>query len=50
MVHCQKVVEQMLTVSRPLGEIKDSIEGGVLDQMEKAGLWMLAWAHHDQAT
>ena len=38
------------TVRRPLAEIEDYIEDCVLDQMEKAGLWMLAWAHQDQAT
>ena len=46
LIHSQKVVERMLTVRRPLAEIEDC----VLDQMEKAGLWMLAWAHQDQAT
>ncbi len=40
----------MLTAARPLPEIEDYIEDCVLDQMEKAGLWMLAWAHQDPAT
>jgi hypothetical protein len=50
LIQSQKVVERMLTVRRPLAEIEDYIEDCVLDQMEKAGLWMLAWAHQDQAT
>lgn len=50
LIHSQKIVERMLTVRRPLAEIEDYIEDCVLDQMEKAGLWMLAWAHQDQAT
>jgi hypothetical protein len=50
LVHCQKVVEQKLGDGLTLAEIEDYIEGCALDQMEKAGLWMLAWAHQDQAT
>lgn len=42
LIHCQKVVEQMLTDGTPLAEIEDYIEDCGLDQMEKAGLWMLA--------
>ena len=49
LIHCQKVVEQMLTDGTPLAEIEDYIEDCGLDQMEKAGLWMLAWAHQDPA-
>lgn len=49
-MHCQEVVERMLTYGRPLAEIEDYIEDCALDQIEKAGLWMLAWAHQDQAT
>lgn len=49
LIHCQKVVEQMLTLGRPLAEIEYYIEDCALDQMEKAGLWMLAWAHQDPA-
>jgi hypothetical protein len=47
---CQKVVEWMLGGGRTLAEVEEYIEGCGLDQMEKAGLWMLAWAHQDQAT
>jgi hypothetical protein len=50
LIHCQKVVEQMLTDGRPLAEIEDYIEDCALEQLEKAGLWMLAWAHQDPAT
>ena len=50
LIHCQTVVEQMLTDGTPLAEIEDYIEDCALDEMEKAGLWMLAWAHQDQAT
>ncbi len=50
LTNCQSVVERMLTAVRPLAEIEDYIEDCVLDQMEKAGLWMLAWAHQDPAT
>ena len=49
LIHCQTVVEQMLTDGTPLAEIEDYIEDCGLDQMEKAGLWMLAWAHQDPA-
>ena len=45
LIHSQNVVERMLTVRRPLAEIEDYIEDCVLDEIEKAGLWMLAWAH-----
>ncbi|MBV8219357.1 MAG: hypothetical protein JO325_12900 [Solirubrobacterales bacterium] len=50
LIYCQKVVEQMLRDRRPLAEVEDYIEDCSLDEMEKAGLWMLAWAHQDQAT
>ncbi len=50
LANCQRVVERMLTAARPLVEIEDYIEDCVLDQMEKAGLSMLAWAHQDPAT
>lgn len=50
LIHCQKVVESMLGESRTLAEVEDYIEECSLDQMEKAGLWMLAWAHQDQDT
>ena len=50
LTHCQKVVERMLSGGRPLAAIEDYIERCSLDQMEKAGLWMLAWAHQDSGT
>lgn len=50
LVDCQKVVERMLTDGKPLAEIEEYIERGALDELEKAGLWMLAWAHQDPAT
>ena len=50
LIHCQKVVEGMLGDGRTLAEVEEYIECCALDQMEKAGLWMLAWAHQDQAT
>ncbi len=50
LIHCQKVVEQMLTGGRPLAEIEDYIEDCSLEQLEQAGLWMLAWAYQDPAT
>lgn len=50
LVHCQKVVEEMLGDGRPLAEVEDYIDDCSLEKMEKAGLWMLAWAHQDQGT
>jgi hypothetical protein len=50
LIDCQNIVDQMLSVRRPLAEVEEYIEDCTLDQMEKAGLWMLAWAHQDQAT
>jgi len=50
LVHCQQVVERMLRDDTTLAEVEEYIERCALDQMEKAGLWMLAWAHQDQAT
>jgi len=50
LVHCQKVVERMVCDGRTLAEVEEYIERCALDQMEKAGLWMLAWEHQDQAT
>lgn len=50
LIHCQTVVEQMLSVRRPLAEVEEYIEDCSLDDMGKAGLWMLAWAHQDQPT
>lgn len=50
LVHCQKVVEEMLSHGRGLAEVEQYIDDCSLGQMEKAGLWMLAWAHQDQGT
>lgn len=50
LVHYQTVVERMHRDGRTLAEVEEYIERAPLDQMEKAGLWMLAWAHQDQAT
>ena len=50
LIDFQKVVERMLSDGVTLAEVEEYIEGCALDQMEKAGLWMLAWAHQDQAT
>ena len=50
LIHCQTVVEQMLSDRWPRAEVEEYIEDCSLDQMEKAGLWMLAEAHQDQAT
>jgi hypothetical protein len=49
LVDCQKTVERMLTDGRTLGEVEKYVEHCALDEMEKAGLWMLAWAHQDRA-
>ena len=40
----------MLTESTNLAEVEEYVEHCALHEMEKAGLWMLAWAHQDQAT
>jgi hypothetical protein len=50
LIGCQTVVERMSADGRALAEIEEYIEGCPLDEVEKAGLWMLAWAHQDQAT
>jgi hypothetical protein len=50
LVHCQTVVERMLRDGRSLAEVEEYIDRSALDQMEKAGLWMLAWAHQDEVT
>jgi hypothetical protein len=50
LIQSQRVVERMLSDGVALAEVEDYIDGCALDQMEKAGLWMLAWAHQDQAT
>lgn len=48
--HCQKVIERMHRDGRTLAEVEEYIERCPLVEMEKAGLWMLAWAQQDQAT
>ena len=50
LIDCQETIEQMLADGRTLAEVEEYIERCALDEMEKAGLWMLAWAHQDQAT
>jgi len=35
---------------RTLAEVEEYIERCALAEMEKAGLWILAWAQQDQAT
>jgi hypothetical protein len=50
LVHCQTVVERMHREGRTLAEVEEYIERCALAEMEKAGLWMLAWAQQDQAT
>ena len=49
LIDCQKTVERMLIDGRTLAEVEEYVERCPLDEMEKAGLWMLAWAHQDQA-
>ena len=50
LIDCEKIVERMLADGRTLAEVEEYVERCALDGMEKAGLWMLAWAHQDQAT
>jgi hypothetical protein len=50
LVECEKSVERMSSDGRTLAEIEEYIERCALDDLEKAGLWMLAWAHQDPAT
>jgi len=40
----------MLSHGCPLAEVEEYIDGCSLAEMQKAGLWMLAWAHRDQST
>ena len=49
LVRCQKVVERMLGDGRSLTEVEDYIEASALEDMQKAALWMLAWAHQEPA-
>ena len=48
LIDCQSTVEWMLTDGKTLAEVEEYVERCALDEMEKAGLWMLAWAHQDQ--
>jgi hypothetical protein len=50
LIDCQKVVERMITDGRTLAEIEEYIERCERDELEKAGLWILAWAHQDKTT
>jgi hypothetical protein len=50
LIDCQKTVERMLSDGGTLPEVEGYVERCALDELEKAGLWMLAWAHQDQAT
>jgi hypothetical protein len=50
LIDCQQVVERMLANQRMLADVEEYIERCALDELEKAGLWMLAWAHQDQPT
>jgi hypothetical protein len=50
LIDCQSIVERLLTDGSTLAEVEEYVEHCALDEMEKAGLWMLAWAHQDQAT
>jgi hypothetical protein len=50
LIDCQRVVERMLANGTTLAEVEEYIERCALDGLEKAGLWMLAWAHQDPAT
>jgi len=50
LIDCQQVVERMLANHRMLAEVEEYIERCALAELEKAGLWMLAWAHQDQPT
>jgi hypothetical protein len=50
LIDCQNTVERMLTDGKTLAEVEEYVDRCALDEMEKAALWMLAWAHQDQAT
>jgi hypothetical protein len=45
----QDVIEGMMSASEPFGEVETFInESAVLDQDEKAALWLLAWSLRDE--
>ena len=50
LISCQAVVERMLQAGRSFSEIEDFIEASPLEELQKAALWMLAWAHQDPAS
>lgn len=44
----QDMIEGMMSASEPFGEVETYInESAVLDQDEKAALWLLAWSLRD---
>ena len=44
--HHRDVIEGMMCASEPFGEVETFInEAPLLDQDEKAALWLLAWSH-----
>ena len=49
LISCQAVVERMLRTGSSFSEIEDFIEASPLEELQKAALWMLAWAHQDPA-
>ena len=50
LIRCQAVVERMLRAGTSFSEIEDFIEASPLEELQKAALWMLAWAHQDPAS
>jgi hypothetical protein len=46
--HHQELIEGMMSASEPFGDVETFInEAAVLDQEEKAALWLLAWSLRD---
>jgi len=50
LISSQAVVERMLRAGRSFREVEDFIEASPLEELQKAALWMLAWAHQDSAS
>ena len=48
LIDCQKTVERMLSDGGTLPEVEGYVERCALDELEKAGLSMLAWAHQER--
>jgi hypothetical protein len=47
--HHRDVIEGMMCASEPFGEVETFInEAPLLDQDEKAALWLLAWSMRDE--